>query len=403
MENQSELLTESGAATLADDQWDEARRRAATIGPLADSLSVSQQMAEAAGRQLGLTARTIYSLVRLWRQSGGSVPTLAPAKPTGGKGKARLEGAIEAVINEAVERFYLTAQKPRLSAVVKEIRRRCRLEGLKPPALNTVKSRLSQLRPDKALAKREGSKSAHRLKPAPGVTPEARTPLDTIQMDHTKIDVIVVDPVSRLPIGRPYLTIAIDGFSRCIVGICVTLDPPSATSVGLCLTHTAMEKRPWLERLGVDCAWPMRGKPNKIYVDNGREFHSEGLRRGCEVHGIKLEHRPVARPHYGGIVERVIGTAMRMIHALPGTTFSNIRDRGNYDADRNAALTLHELEKWIALAICGPYHNEVHGTLLQPPAAKWAAGIAQYGEPPIAQNPTAFLIMPIPLAQAAAI
>ena len=130
----------------------------------------------------------------------------------------------------------------------------------------------------------------------------------------------------------------------------------------------------------------MRGKPNKIYVDNGRDFHSEGLRRGCKVHGIKLEHRPIARPHYGGIIERVIGTAMRMIHALPGTTFSNIRDRGNYDADRNAALTLHELEKWIALAICGPYHNEVHGTLLQPPAAKWAAGIAQYDEPPIARK-----------------
>lgn len=36
MENQTELLTENGAATLADDQWEEARRRAAIIGPLAN-------------------------------------------------------------------------------------------------------------------------------------------------------------------------------------------------------------------------------------------------------------------------------------------------------------------------------------------------------------------------------
>ena len=175
------------------------------------------------------------------------------------------------------------------------------------------------------------------------------------------------------------------------------MEAPSATSVGLCLAHAAVDKRPWLQRLGLDCAWEMRGKPKKIYVDNAREFHSEALRRGCEVHGIKLEHRPIARPHFGGIVEQIIGTMMKMIHDLPGTTFSNIKDRGRYDADARAVLTLQELEKWIALAICGPYHNEVHATLLQPPAAKWAAGVVQFGDPAVAQNPVTFLIDFLPV------
>jgi len=49
------------------------------------------------------------------------------------------------------------------------------------------------------------------------------------------VDVIVVDERRRLPIGRPYLTVAIDVFSRCIVGMVVTLEAPSALSVGLCL------------------------------------------------------------------------------------------------------------------------------------------------------------------------
>lgn len=300
MHNQSELVAESGTVSLTDDRWSEARRRAAIIGPLADLSSVSQQAAEEAGHNLGLTARTVYTLLRAWRRSGGSVPMLTPVKPDGGRGKIRLETASEAIIGDAVERFYLTAQKPRLSAVVKEIRRRCRIAGLKAPASNTVKARINQLRPDKVLAKREGSKAAQRLKPAPGATPEARGPLDVIQMDHTKIDVIVVDPVSRLPIGRPFLTVAIDEFSRCIVGICVTLDAPSATSVGLCLTHTAMEKGPWLERMNADCAWPMRGKPKRIYVDNGVDFHSEGLRRGCEVRhhaGVPSDCPPALRRH----------------------------------------------------------------------------------------------------------
>ncbi|OLN12849.1 hypothetical protein BUE67_15840, partial [Corynebacterium diphtheriae] len=39
----------------------------------------------------------------------------------------------------------------------------------------------------------------------------------------------------------------------------VTLEPPSAVSVGLCLAHAAGDKRPWLERLGIDAAWPMSG------------------------------------------------------------------------------------------------------------------------------------------------
>ena len=45
-------------------------------------------------------------------------------------------------------------------------------------------------------------------------------------------------------------------------------------------------------------------------MDNALEFHSEALQRGCEGHGIALQHRPVRQPHYGGTVERVLGTLM---------------------------------------------------------------------------------------------
>ncbi len=399
MDATNEHLPESGAVSLSDKQWVEARRRAAIIGPLADSANISQRDVEDAAQGLGLSGRTVYRLLRVWRRSGGCVPTLAPATPTGGDGKIRLDTAIETIIDDAVIGHYLQRRKPLMSAVVKEIRRRCRLSGFKAPVFNTVKARIDRLRPDKVASKREGSKAAHRFKPAPGTTPPAQAPLDVIQMDHTKIDVIVVDAISRLPIGRPFLTVAIDEFSRCIVGICVTLEAPSATSVGLCLTHAVSEKSPWLERMAADCTWPMRGKTKRIYVDNGADFHSEGLRRGCEVHGIKLDYRPIARPHYGGIVERVIGTTMRMIHEVPGTTFSNIQDRGNYDADAKAALTLAELEKWIALAICGPYHNEWHRTLQGTPAGKWASGVEQFGQPATTQNARAFLIDFLPVVQ----
>src|SRR5271166_5915972 len=87
--------------------------------------------------------------------------------------------------------------------------------------------------------------ASRRLRPAAGAMPAPERPLAVVQIDHTKVDLIVVDEHRREPIGRPYLTIAIDVFSRCIVGMVVTLEAPSATSVGLCLAHMVTEKQPW--------------------------------------------------------------------------------------------------------------------------------------------------------------
>ena len=199
--------------------------------------------------------------------------------------------------------------------------------------------------------RREGEKATRPLRSAGGTPPEILDPLQQVQIDHTVMDLIVVDERDREPIGRPYLTVAIDVYSRCLLGLVVTLDPPSAVSVGLCLAHCAGDKRPWLERLAAEADWSMSGKPKGLYLDNAAEFKSEALRRGCEQHGIQLNYRPPGQPHYGGIVERVIGTVMGWVHELPGTTFSNPGQRGEYDAEGLAALTLPELERWLALAV----------------------------------------------------
>jgi putative transposase len=60
---------------------------------------------------------------------------------------------------------------------------------------------------------------------------------------------------------------------------------------------------------------------------------------------------------------------------LPGTTFSTIAERGDYDPERHAVMTLDELERWLALEIVGRYHNEVHGSLHMPPHAAWQEAV----------------------------
>ena len=159
--------------------------------------------------------------------------------------------------------------------------------------MGTVQARVRRIDARQRLQKREGRDKARKLSPITGRFPEPDRILDVVQIDHTPVDLIVVDGVHRQPIGRPWLTLAIDVFSRCIVGMCLTLEAPSATSVGLCLAHMVTDKRPWLERLGVQAEWPMSGKPKLVHVDNGSDFHSEALSRGCAVHAINIDYRPL--------------------------------------------------------------------------------------------------------------
>jgi putative transposase len=392
-------IPESGALRIPDALWPELRRRAEVIGPIAALETVSRSAAAEAARQLNVSQRTVYNFVKRWRSTSGSLTALASVTARGGRGQTRLPKEVDQLIASIIGQSYLSKQRISLSGLMGLIRAECRKAGLRAPSLNTVRARIERLHPEDVLRRRHGANAARRLQAVEGQFPVAEQPFDAVQIDHTRVDIIVVDPYTRQPIGRPWITIAIDAHTRCIPGICLTLEAPSATSVGLCLAHAATDKKPWLERIGVEAEWPMAGKPKVIHVDNGADFHSEALRRGCEAHGIRIVHRPVGAPHYGGIVERVIGTLMNMVHQLPGTTFSNPMQRAEYKSERQAAFTLAELEKWVALAITGPYHGQVHSGIGEPPIARWRRAMEHGGGPSRVSNPRSFLVDFLPVVR----
>jgi putative transposase len=389
-------ILERGLLSMSDEAWERLRRQDEVIAPLAAMATVTHAAADSAAEELGLSRRQVYTLIGRRRKGTGLLTDLAPGRSAGGRGGGRLPEPVEAVIREVVRKTYLTKQKPSLAVVHRQIVRECKTLGLAGPARNTVAHRIEALHPVEVRRRREGSDAARPLQSAGGKVPDIVAPLDRVQIDHTVIDLIVVDDRDRQPIGRPFLTVAIDVYSRCILGMVVTLEAPSAVSVGLCIAHMACDKRPWLEALGVDAAWSMSGKPLALYLDNASEFKSEALRRGCEQHGINLNYRPLGRPHYGGIVERIVGTVMQRVHELPGTTFSNPGQRGGYDADKMSALTLTELESWLALAVAG-YHGSIHGSLNQTPAGHWDEGVKEFGAQPVVAHPAAFLVDFLPV------
>lgn len=357
-----------------DQEWQSAVAREAIIRPLAEAGRLSTVDVKTACTILGLGRSRLYALIEKYRNVPltSSLISAAPGPKTGAR---RLASEMEALIEEAIQEKYLTRQKASVSKLHDHIRHLCRARGLQSPSWKAVRSRVAQIDRLRLISRREGSKVARsRLKPVVHDY-QADHALHVVQIDHTLVDLFVVDAVHRQPIQRPWLTLAVDVASRMVVGFYVSLEAPSSASVALAMHQAVMPKGEWLKARDIELDWPVCGLPDIVHVDNGREFRARALSRGAAEYGIELMHRPVARPHYGGHIERLIGTMMGAVHMLPGTTFSTIAERGDYEPDRHATMTLDELERWLALEIVGHYHQAVHSSLHIPPIAAWQEAI----------------------------
>lgn len=395
-------MTVPDLTEVAEAAWDEARRCLPVIRRLAESSDRSRAEVEAAGAELGYGPTHVYNLIRSY-MADPRLTSLLPSKRGRAFGYSKLGSEVEDIVSEVIDSLYLTRQKPKIVDLVAEVQRRCIARGLNAPGRKGITARLRARPAREVVAKREGRKAARdRYAPAVGSL-EAHWPLSLIQIDHTLVDVIVVDSETRAPIQRPWLTLAIDVCTRCVAGFHLSLEPPSATSVAMCLAHAALGKESWLAARDINAVWPVRGVPERLHLDNAKEFRSEALKRGCEQYGIAIDHRPVRTPHYGGHIERLIGTMMGKVHLLPGTTFSNIREKGDLNPEKSAAMTLDEVERWLGHAIAGVYHRDLHRGIGTTPLAAWQRGIAGdgrtlgRGEPTPVADPRRFLIDFLPI------
>ena len=355
--------------------WQKARRRFSVIRDLAELADRTRDDAETAAAELDLSLSQLYRLLARY-QADPRLTSLLPEPPGRKAGWIKLSPEVDEIINAAIDEYYLSRRKPRVSDLLIEVRRRCRALGYPAPGRKAVRLRLAQRPAAQVTARRSGRKAARDRFGAAAGSLDAPWPLSLVQIDHTLVDVIVVDSATREPIQRPWLTLAIDVHSRCVAGFHLSLDPPSATSVALCIAHAALPKANWLMTRDVDGDWPVEGVPERLHLDNAKEFHSGALKRGCDQYGIAVDYRPVRTPHYGGHIERLIGTMMGKVHLLPGTTFSDVRAKGDLDPEKSAAMTLDEVERWLALAITGVYHRDLHRGIGATPLSRWKQGLA---------------------------
>ncbi len=179
-------IPEQGVATLPDEAWERARRRAEIISPLAQSETVGHEAADMAAQALGLSRRQVYVLIRRARQGSGLVTDLVPGQSGGGKGKGRLPEPVERVIHELLQKRFLTKQKRSLAAFHREVTQVCKAQKLRVPARNTVALRIASLDPrNTSPPAGRPADTARDLQGVGGEPPAVTAPLEQVQIDHT--------------------------------------------------------------------------------------------------------------------------------------------------------------------------------------------------------------------------
>ena len=375
-------------AEISDEELSSAIKRFEAIKPLLVMEKRTRSDVSKVAEQMQVQTSTVYEWIRDYCDTG-HVSALIKRKSGPVPGSKQISPEVEAIIEASLDATYLLEHAPPPTKFFEDVEVRCELAGLKPPHRNTLRNRIAKFPLAVAEKRRGNSDQAERLsEPMPGNFPPAMKPLECVQIDHCILDIQVVYEDTREPIGiRPWLTLAIDVYSRMIVGYFLSLMRPSAFGAGVALYMGIMPKKPLLQKLGLPGTWPIYGKMTSMHADNAREFKGNTLKLACKDHGIIPVLRPVKNPKYGAYIERMIGNvALEMSKKLGAT--QNRPDKGrDYDAVKGARYTLAELECELVDWIVNNYHVRKHSELNTTPLRRYMEGVMGNGKNPGAGLP----------------
>ena len=119
---------------IAEQEWNEAHRRAAVLRPLLELKPCPREKAREAAAELGLSDRQVYRLILRLRESGDELTTLLPGGSNGGQGKPRLAAPRENLLQRLIAEIYVTRQKRSAADLVLAIRSQSLKAGLDPPS-----------------------------------------------------------------------------------------------------------------------------------------------------------------------------------------------------------------------------------------------------------------------------
>jgi putative transposase len=305
-----------------------------------------------------------------------------------GKAGSRLHPDLQALVQEAIEQVYLSPQRATIEDTYSHLeflvananKFRDAASKLIAPSKSTVTRAVRSLDKYEAAVARNGPVIANKQFRVSGRGPQASRILERVEIDHTPLDLFVICSRTHLPMGRPTLTVAIDKYSRMVLGVHIGFDGPSIEAVFACLRHAILPKSELkTEYPDIENPWPCYGTITELVCDNGLEFHALELERVAFETGMTLTFCPKRAPYYKGAVERVLKTInYKLAHGIPGTSFARWFHREDYDSQAQAVIPFDVLRSILFRWLVDIYAQSIHRGIGTTPYAKWIEGTQSF-------------------------
>ncbi|WP_129125937.1 DDE-type integrase/transposase/recombinase [Geomonas oryzae] len=222
--------------------------------------------------------------------------------------------------------------------------------------------------------KMKGEKAAYSVEPiylelTPTTPRHGDRPFEIGHIDHTEMDLELVDPETGKNLGKAWATYLTDAFSRRELAVILIFDPPSYRSCMMVIR---------------ECVRRHGRVPKTIIVDWGPEFKSIYFETLLAALGCILKRRPKSKSRFGGVCERLFGTSnTELVYNLLGNTqiTKNIRQMSKkVNPKKLAVWTLTKFYEKLCGWAYETYDTIEHPALFQSPREAFNLGIKRSGE-----------------------
>ncbi|WP_121663467.1 TnsA endonuclease N-terminal domain-containing protein [Metabacillus litoralis] len=322
--------------------------------------------------------RTIRNWLKKYKDAekkyGNGYVGLIPNKKARGNRLPKLEIEVIELMEEIIKNEYENKKQKNKNTVYNQFIKVCKNKGYEPPAYKTFLGYIKKRPIHNQIKKRKGHKAAYATEEFFRLdhlrTPRhGSRPFEIVHIDHTELDIELVCSTTGKNLGRPWITFAVDAYTRKVLAFYLTFDSPSYKSCMMVLRELVNR---------------YKRKPSSIIVDGGKEFESVYFEQLLAVLKVTKKKRPPTKARFGNVVERLFGTMNKQfIHNLMGNTqiTKNVRQViKSFNPKNNATWTLEALYELIKEYTYDIYDNTYHTTLAISPNELYVQSLSDTGK-----------------------
>jgi putative transposase len=325
----------------------------------------------------GYSPRTLRAWAASFREAENKYQCgyvgLLPKTAKRGNRKKRTSQESRDLLDTFLAEQFETPTQPPARAIYRAYHRECVVRGLPVLSERTFYRQIKSRRGTVQTTKRKGTRAAYAQMPWYWVLTQTTPrhgdrPWEIVHLDHTKLDLELVSPLGS-PLGRPWVTFATDAYSRRLLGLSLSFDPPSYRACMMALRA---------------CVRRYERFPQSIIVDGGPEFQSVYFERLLARYYCTKKTRPGSEPRFGSVIERLFGTTnTEFIHTLRGNTQASKEARTMtlaVDPKGLAVWPLPDLYEYLCTYAYQVYDQKVHEALGQSPRDAYLLGLERFGD-----------------------